>query len=176
MDVIKLNLVDKEKQQRVLEVLEGLTISGEKMTRLRQAFEQEIENGLCHGLKGSSLQMENTYVPELINGKEQGSYLALDLGGTNFRVMLLDIESGKIVKEMVSYYTLDEDTRLGPGMDLFDFLANCIMDFIKHHKLHLPHGILPLGFTFSFPMTQQGLGNFDFKTNVKWGKNGAYLN
>ena len=102
--------------------------------------------------------------------------MALDLGGTNFRVMLLDIESGKIEKEMVSYYTLDEDTRLGPGMGLFDFLANCIMDFIKHHKLHLPHGILPLGFTFSFPMTQQGLGKLNFKIKVTYGKNRAYLN
>ena len=159
MDVIKLNLVNKEKQRGVLEVLEGLTISNEKMLRLRKTFEQEIENGLCHGLKGSSLQMENTYVPELINGKEQGSYLALDLGGTNFRVMLLDMKEGKIIKEMVSYYTLDEDTRLGQGMDLFDFLAKCIMDFIKVHKLDQSHDVLPLGFTFSFPMTQQGLGN-----------------
>lgn len=29
--------------------------------------------------------MENTYIPELPNGKEEGQYLALDLGGTNFR-------------------------------------------------------------------------------------------
>ena len=158
MDVIKLNLRNKEKQQSVLDTLEGLSISSENVCKLRETFENEVEKGLLGGLKASSLQMENTYVPELSNGKEKGSYLALDLGGTNFRVMLLELEGGKIVSEKVSYYTLDDSTRLGPGTQLFDFLAKCIMDFIKIHKLDHCNKVLPLGFTFSFPMTQRGLG------------------
>ncbi len=60
-----------------------------------------MEQGLKDGLKSSSLLMENTYVPELIDGSEDGNFLALDLGGTNFRVMLLVIEKGKITKEEV---------------------------------------------------------------------------
>ena len=39
--------------------------------------------------------MENTYVMEMTNGKEEGKFLALDLGGTNFRVMLLEMLNGK---------------------------------------------------------------------------------
>ncbi len=66
-----------------------------------QVYEKEMEQGLKDGLKSSSLLMENTYVPELINGSENGKFLALDLGGTNFRVMLLVIENGKITKEKV---------------------------------------------------------------------------
>ena len=158
MDVIKLNLENKEKQQKVLDILSCLSINTENACRLRETFEDEIEKGLLGGLKASSLQMENTYVPELCNGKEKGSYLALDLGGTNFRVMFLELEEGKIVNEKVSYYSLDDSTRLGPGTDLFDVLATCIKEFITTHKLEQYPKVLPLGFTFSFPMTQRGLG------------------
>jgi hexokinase len=59
--------------------------------------------------------MENTYVPELPNGREEGTYLALDLGGTNFRVMLMEMAAGRIVREEVAYYSVQEETRLGPG-------------------------------------------------------------
>ena len=30
-------------------------------------------------------KMENTYISQLLDGTEEGFYLALDLGGTNFR-------------------------------------------------------------------------------------------
>ena len=43
--------------------------------------------------------MENTFIPELPNGHETGEFLALDLGGTNFRVMYLKIEDGKFVEQ-----------------------------------------------------------------------------
>ena len=138
--------------------MKGFFIGADNVSKLRQVFVDELERGLRDGLNESSLQMENTHVPELTNGKEQGSFLALDLGGTNFRVMLLDIEKGKIVNEKVSYYTMEDSTRLGLGTELFDFLAECVMDFIRVHKLDHSYDVLPLGFTFSFPMIQRGLG------------------
>ena len=52
---------------------------------------------------------------ELPNGSEEGTYLALDLGGTNFRVMLMEMSAGKIIKEEVAYYMVQDQTRLGPG-------------------------------------------------------------
>ena len=166
MDV-KLNLEDKEQKKRVLEITKDLIIDKENLYKLREVFENELIRGLRGGLSESSLQMENTYVPELTNGKERGSYLALDLGGTNFRVMLLEMENGKIANELVSYYTLDDSTRLGPGTDLFDALAKCVMDFVTVHKLDETHDYLPLGFTFSFPMTQRGLGMIS-RFRLRW--------
>ena len=43
--------------------------------------------------------MENTFLPELPNGHETGEFLALDLGGTNFRVMYLRVADGKVVEQ-----------------------------------------------------------------------------
>jgi hexokinase len=42
-----------------------------------------------------------------------------------------------------------------PGCELFDFLAECIDDFVSKHSLAGQR--LPLGFTFSFPMIQTAL-------------------
>jgi hexokinase len=96
---------------------------------------------------------------------EEGDYLSLDLGGTNFRVIWLRIKSGAVVSEAVQYYQVPEDVRLGPGVKLFDFLAECIHSFMDERQLKGQN--LPLGFTFSFPMTQRGL---DVGILVSWTK------
>ena len=96
---------------------------------------------------------------------EEGDYLALDLGGTNFRVILLRIKAGAVVGEEVQYYQVPEDVRLGEGVKLFDFLAECIHNFMDGRQLKGQN--LPLGFTFSFPMTQRGL---DVGILVSWTK------
>ncbi len=70
----------------------------------KQVFESEMSSGLRDGLSSSSLLMENTFVPELTDGTEEGHFLALDLGGTNFRVMLLVLHEGKIAKEEVKAF------------------------------------------------------------------------
>ncbi len=68
----------------------------------------------------------------------------------------------------VSYYSVPEATRLGPGVALFDFLADCIADFMEKQKALIdPQKTLPLGFTFSFPMTQTSL---DSGLLVTWTK------
>ena len=63
--------------------------------------------------------MENTFIPELLDGSESGQFLALDLGGTNFRVILLSLEGGKIRQdgEVLEYYTVEETLRLGGSVN-----------------------------------------------------------
>ena len=115
MDPIELKLSCQERSENIKNLLSGFFIQDDRLEKLRLAFQNELEAGLKFGLSGSCLQMENTYVPEVPNGKEEGLYLALDLGGTNFRVMLMQMEKGKIIREEVAYYTVQEATRLGPG-------------------------------------------------------------
>jgi hexokinase len=55
--------------------------------------------------------MENTFVTERTDGTENGKVLALDLGGTNFRVLLMELEKGEIVREDVAYYEVPAKTR-----------------------------------------------------------------
>ena len=165
MEDIELKLENADKVDIIKNLISGFVITDDKLAKLKTTFEEELEKGLKFSLDGSCMQMENTYVPQLTNGQEEGKYLSLDLGGTNFRVMLIDMVKGKIVEEIVNYYTVPEETRLGPGDKLFDFLASCIGDFV--HKQGLDGQPMPLGFTFSFPMKQQGM---DVGILVAWTK------
>jgi len=161
-----LRLADTTKLSKVDDITKGLILTTEIQKRIRQVFESEMMLGLAKNSPvASSLQMENTFLPELCDGSEDGDYLALDLGGTNFRVILLRIKTGSIMSEEVQYYQVPEDIRLGPGEQLFDFLAECIHNFMDSRQLKGKN--LPLGFTFSFPMIQRGL---DVGILVSWTK------
>ena len=56
--------------------------------RLRQSFDKGL-NKDTH--KDASVKCFPTYVRDLPSGTEVGKFLALDLGGTNFRVVLVEI-------------------------------------------------------------------------------------
>ena len=74
---------------------------------------------------------------------EDGDYLALDLGGTNFRVILLRMVDGEVDAEKVKYFHVPEAVRLGSGERLFDFLATCILEFVV--KENVAREKIPLG-------------------------------
>jgi len=95
-----------------------------------------------------------TYVRELPNGEECGKFLALDLGGTNFRVLL--IELGPHIFHMKSkIFAVPQSIMHGSGTGLFDHIAECLATFMHEHNVDVEK--LPLGFTFSFPCSQEGL-------------------
>jgi hexokinase len=81
-------------------------------------------------------------------------FLALDLGGTNFRVILLELSNGTVIQEKVKHYHIGEELRLGHGERLFDFLAECVSDFVQCQNLT---GIrLPLGKDYFRSMKKMG--------------------
>lgn len=53
----------------------------------------------------------------------------------------------------------------GTGEELFDYIAFCLAEFTKTHKIQ--NQTLPLGFTFSFPCQQIGLTQGKL---IKWTK------
>ncbi|CAK1546796.1 unnamed protein product [Leptosia nina] len=158
-----LQLDDKARAIKVESRLSGLVLCGATLKRVAEVFAHEIENGLRQ--KPSSLQMENTYVPELPDGTEEGVFLALDLGGTNFRVLYLELCGGELVREDVKHYHISDELRLGPGEDLFNFLADCVLDFLRSEGMEKDE--LSLGFTFSFPMKQHSISSGELITWTK---------
>lgn len=53
----------------------------------------------------------------------------------------------------------------GPAVELFDFLAGCLHDFLFDHNLIGKE--IGLGFTFSFPTRQRGLDSAELVTWTK---------
>ncbi|XP_050555216.1 hexokinase-2-like isoform X1 [Spodoptera frugiperda] len=158
-----LHLEDSARAQKVEARLKELVLGGEVLRRVADVFEQELERGLSE--QPSSLQMENTYVPELPDGTEEGVFLALDLGGTNFRVLLLELAAGQLVRQQVKHYHISNALRLGTGEELFNFLADCVLDFVQ--QLGMEDQTFSLGFTFSFPMKQHSISSGELITWTK---------
>lgn len=69
--------------------------------------------------------------------------MALDLGGTNFRVILMHLKKGLVTDEIVKHYHIPDELRLGSGLKLFDFLAACISDFVHEYQVH--DRVIPMG-------------------------------
>ncbi|XP_072946015.1 hexokinase type 2-like [Epargyreus clarus] len=158
-----LELDDRARAIKVESRLSGLVVCGATLRRVGEVFARELDRGLRE--LPSSLQMENTYVPELPDGTEEGVFLALDLGGTNFRVLLLELKRGQLIREEVKQYHISDELRLGPGEELFEFLADCVQDFLRAEGLE--HEDLSLGFTFSFPMKQHSISSGELITWTK---------
>ncbi|GAB1298216.1 Hexokinase-3 [Apodemus speciosus] len=139
--------------RRILEeTLAPFQLNSEQLT----AVQAQMREAMIRGLRGeaSSLRMLPTYVRATPDGSERGDFLALDLGGTNFRVLLVRVAEGS-VQIINQVYSIPECVAQGSGQKLFDHIVDCIVDFQKRQGLSGQS--LPLGFTFSFPCKQLGL-------------------
>lgn len=127
-----------------------------KLKNVMIKFEREIKKGLKKATHDESeVKCFVTFVTKLPTGKEMGKFLALDLGGTNFRVLLIHLKGEEDYEFRSKIYAIPQGLMLGSGRELFDHIALCLAEFVKEMKIQ--DEILPLGFTFSFPCQQQGL-------------------
>ena len=131
------------------------------MRGIKKAMTAEMDAGLA-GRK-SSLAMLPAFC-DAASGKEKGQYLALDLGGTNFRVMLVSLPGAGKVPLVVAEakYKLTREHISSSGDVLFDAIAGYLRKFLKDHA-----GAYSLGYTFSFPVQLLGI---DEGILIKWTK------
>jgi len=125
-----------------------------------QTIIKKFQSDMKAGLSGnkSSLKMIPTYV-EMPTGCERGRFIALDLGGTNFRVLELTLEgSHKVSAPRIMKFALEKKHINGTAEVFFDFIADSVKTFIKKYKIS-GAAELDLGFTFSFPIKQTGIAS-----------------
>ncbi|CAG5136120.1 unnamed protein product [Candidula unifasciata] len=152
-------VISKEKREKLDAILGPLTLTNEILTRIMAAFREQMLLASStdeNARKKSDHLMMNTFIRELLDGTEQGDYLGLDLGGTNFRVVLVRFKDG-VAETTTQYYSLTDECLSGPAAGLFDFIADSIEDFVHKQGLANSEKTIPLGFTFSFPSTQLAL-------------------
>lgn len=90
------------------------------------------------------------------DGYETGTFLALDMGGTNLRVCQITLTDQKSEFDILqSKYRMPEELKTGNSEELWEYIADCLQQFVEtHHGGCAGIGTLPLGFTFSYPATQ----------------------
>jgi hexokinase len=89
-------------------------------------------------------------------GHETGTFLALDMGGTNLRVCEIILTDEKSEFDIIqSKYRMPEELKSGTADELWEYIADCLQQFIEsHHDNTNKLDKLHLGFTFSYPATQ----------------------
>ena len=169
-----LDIKDEHKKQVVESTTKPFRYSIDECEELKQIFRQEMLLGLSSDLsdrKRTCLLMENTFMTKLPSGRETGDFLSLDLGSTNFRVILSRLRSALSDAEeddqfTIKYYDVPVELRIGSSaVPLFDFLAVCIKDFVTEKGLTGRR--LPLAFSFSYPMINKAV---DSGILVTWTK------
>ncbi|XP_062375461.1 hexokinase-1-like [Sardina pilchardus] len=159
-------LADQTRQ--IEETLDQFRLSKTQLLEVKKRMRVEIEHGLGKSTQDkATVKMLPTYVKQTPDGTENGDFLALDLGGTNFRVLLVKIRSGKrrTVEMHNKIYAIPQEIMQGTGEELFDHIVHCISDFLDY--MGMKNARLPLGFTFSFPCQQTSL---DAGILVNWTK------
>lgn len=123
----------------------------------------QFQEQMVKGLNGeeSSLRMLPSYL-QVPDGRERGSFLALDFGGSNVRAAVVALNGEGILEETGKVSRSLRDSGAGwdysaadvGGEALFDFLAGVVEETLTGQKVLGP---LPLGFTFSFLYRQSTL-------------------
>ncbi|KAM9874801.1 hexokinase [Verticillium dahliae] len=139
--------------QEIQHLEEILVVRASKL-KITYHFVSELEKGLS--VEGGSIPMNPTWVMSFPDGYETGTYLALDMGGTNLRVCEIILTDKKSEFDITqSKYRMPEELKTGVSEELWEYIADCLQQFIDTHHPDLPKDQkLPLGFTFSYPATE----------------------
>ncbi|KAK0759813.1 hypothetical protein N5P37_008003, partial [Trichoderma harzianum] len=165
-------------------VVSEFEFSDEDLNRHVQEYLKQTNEGLK--VDGTSLSQIPSYVTAVPDGTERGIYLAVDLGGTNFRVCSVTLNGDSTFNLTYNKVAIPKNLMVAKtARDLFAFLAKQIELFLReHHREHFesatsrrnttsfPEGyhdeqIFRLGFTFSFPVQQLGINKGNL---IRWTK------
>lgn len=131
-----------------------LLLSDNELLSVCDSLDRELNLALTtNNGNPALLHVYPTFIDQIPNGCERGQYLALDLGGTNFRVLLVKLESNRESVVTTHTYPISNSLMTGESEDLFDYIALCLYEFVQEMKLLSKK--LMLGFTFSFPCIQK---------------------
>ncbi|XP_073114003.1 hexokinase-3 isoform X2 [Elaeis guineensis] len=165
----------RRKWRRAVEMLqefeEGCATSIGRLRQVVDAMAVEMHAGLASD-GGSKLRMLLTFVDNLPDGNEKGTYYALDLGGTNFRVLRVQLggRGSMILSHQVKHHPIPQELMSGTSEDLFDFIARTLKQFVEQEDDGSEQKVdekKELGFTFSFPVRQMSVSSGIL---VKWTK------
>jgi len=161
------SIKDHAKLEQVKQLTKEFHLSDSQLRQIESRMVREIEWGLGAATNPSSnIKSYITYVSQLPTGREHGQFLALDLGGTNFRAILIELDAGSTsIKMQAAKHQVSQELMHGPGQNLFNFMADKLREFMIDHELLGKR--YKLGFTFSFPTVQHSLNCADLANWTK---------
>ncbi|CAD5318957.1 unnamed protein product [Arabidopsis thaliana] len=156
-----------------VEMHAGLASEGGSKLKMLISYSIESEQNIVDiAFDVSLFQSLASFTFMKLKEDETGFFYALDLGGTNFRVMrvLLGGKHDRVVKREFKEESIPPHLMTGKSHELFDFIVDVLAKFVatEGEDFHLPPGRQrELGFTFSFPVKQLSLSS---GTLINWTK------
>ena len=120
---------------------------------------QKMQSEYQVALRSSTMSMLPSYNHTLPTGKETGQFLALDVGGSTFRVALIELlgkdstsQSRNIL--FMKSFRIGEQVRQLEGVEFFDWMASRISEVLADPAVRdvLGPSTLPTGMAWSFPI------------------------
>lgn len=115
-------------------------------------------------LQASEICMLPSYNDVLPTGRERGTYLALDVGGSTFRIALVELNGRQPnTKNMrivaMKSYKIDEKVRQRSGRQFFEWMAEKIQHALADPQLQSSTSTksIPMGLAWSFPVEQTSI-------------------
>lgn len=100
-------------------MIDSLKVTDEQLLHMMHILEEEMTAGLSPSThKQATVKMFPTYVRNIPDGTEVGHVLALDLGGTNFRVLLIDLHGNGKVELTPKTFIIPQSIMLGDGRNV----------------------------------------------------------
>ena len=166
----------EEEDEMVNSIVDSFQLDDAALQRVVNLLSAEMEKGLNADTHASAdVKMFPTHVTGLADGTENGDFLAIDFGRSNFRILWVHLpgKEGESSADMGNtaprvrsrIFVVAPPLMSGPGTDLFDFIAKSLASFMD--KEGLLGRKLSLCFTFAFPLKLESLNSGRL---VKWTK------
>ncbi|EHY55093.1 Hexokinase [Exophiala dermatitidis] len=158
-----------ELQQELARMEKLFTVDTAMLKKVTKRFGEELQQGLEKDFQ--NIPMNLTWVTSWPTGEEKGTFLTLDLGGTNLRVCLITLGKRGEPDLVQEKYKLPESIKTGSADELFDTMATSLQEFLDNNPEQAQKwskdSPLPLGFTFSYPATQERIDHGILQTWTK---------
>ena len=142
-----------EQQAYMNDIIDQFTIDTNYLNRIKEHFKKEMNKGLQN--EGATVAMIPSYVEGRLTGKngvtndyvirpfflstrlfswtgkEEGHFLALDLGGTNLRVVLVTLLGEGKYKTVSAKSKVSDELKLGPMRNL---CGNVRLEYMKQAR------------------------------------------
>ncbi|KAF9429512.1 glucokinase [Podila epigama] len=146
MDASKIEFTSEKQKNAIDALIREFDVTPKLLQDIKTNFIQGMQKGLKRD--GETLAMISSYVMGRLDGTETGSYLALDVGGTNLRVVSVHLGGGGEIVTRQTKYKIDEKLKVGDAKSLF----------VDEHQIAVRGDTeIELGFTFSFPVLQTSI-------------------
>jgi hexokinase len=139
-----------------IEIEDAFTVALEPgaLMRLSLALERQYKQSLQSDMRC----MLPSYNHQLPYGHETGTFLALDVGGSTFRVALIELRGQKSEDPMriisLQSWKIDNAIKALRGHAFFDWMASKIAEVVERGREEDAdiRAVLPMGLAWSFPI------------------------